>query len=241
MDSVGRTHRRAVPRGVVDLMVRRGGQMQVTGLNTLRAYWEALRPAGGVPRRAEIDPRGIESALDIAFLAERVAPRVARFRLAGRQLNALMGMELRGMPLTALIEPDARDAFADALERVFAGPAMVEIALRGASGLTRPRLDARMLLLPLRAEDGRISRALGGLATEGRIGLTPRRLDLTAVQVLPLPGAPATERAAPAPSPDGPAPVPGAAAVPPGFAEPPAAFAGPARGRPALRLIRNDD
>jgi hypothetical protein len=218
---------------IIDLMVRRRGQMQVSGLNTLRAYWEALRQDGDVPRRLQVDPRGIENALDIAFLAERVAPRVARFRLAGRQLNALMGMEVRGMPLTALIEPTARDDFADALERVFDGPAVVEMALRGASGLTQPRLEARMLLLPLRAEDGSISRALGGLAVEGRVGTPPRRLDLTGMEITALAGVPMPERA----------PQGRDRTRPPaqGLAESPAGFAHAPRGRPQLRVIRNDD
>lgn len=207
--------------------------MQVSGLNTLRAYWEALRHDGDVPRRLQIDPRGIESALDIAFLAEQVAPRVARFRLAGRQLNALMGMEVRGMPLSALIEPPARDDFADALERVFGVPATVELSLRGASGLTQPRLEARMLLLPLRAEDGTVSRALGGLAVEGRVGKPPRRLDLTGAEITALEGVPMPDRA-PRPAGQTPDRVQG-------FAEAPADFDGAPRGRPKLRVIRNDD
>ena len=209
--------------------------MQVTGLNTLRAYWEALRQNGDLPRRAQIDPRGIESALDIAFLAERVAPRVARFRLAGRQICDLMGMEVRGMPLSALIAPEARDEFGEALARAFSGPAVVEMSLRAASGLTQPRLEARMLLLPLRADDGSVSRLLGGLAREGRLGFPPRRLDLTGMQIIALEGAAA--------------PPPDADATEhhrtQGFAEPTAGFAGaPGSGprrRPHLRVIRNDD
>ena len=38
-----------------------------------------------------------------------MAPSVARFRLAGAHLSELMGMEVRGMPMTALFLPDARD------------------------------------------------------------------------------------------------------------------------------------
>lgn len=231
MDGIGHLARGAGRGKIIDLMVRRRGQIQVTGLNTLRAYWEALRQDGDLPRRSQIDPRGIESALDIAFLAERVAPRVARFRLAGRQISDLMGMEVRGMPLSALIAPEARDSFGEALARAFAGPAVVEMSLRSGAGLTQPRLEARMLLLPLRADDGSVTRLLGGLAREGRLGFPPRRLDITGVQITALEGAAAG-------TPDVPA-----ADRPriPGFAEPPAGFAGPPRGRPQLRVIRNDD
>lgn len=229
----GRAAAAGLGQQLVDLVVRpRRGGLPMSGLSALRAYWEALREGGGVPRRTQIHPRGIEAALDITFLAEQVAPRVARVRLAGQQVAALMGMDLRGMPLSALIAPDSRDAFGEALERVFAAPAVVEIAFRGEAGLTRPRLDARMLLLPLRAEDNSLTRSLGGLVWEGRIGPTPRRLEVTGVQVTPIPGVAAS-------LPRGMASTPTL-----GLADPPAGFtpAPPApRGRPKLRVIRNDD
>ena len=73
----------------------------------VEAYWEALRGTRIVPKRSEIDPRGIEGALENAFIVERVAPGIARLRIAGSHLNDLMGMEVRGMPLTALFNPGA--------------------------------------------------------------------------------------------------------------------------------------
>ncbi len=220
-DGQGRRGRWA---GVVDLMVRRGGAVNDPGLGTLRAYWEALRGDALIPRRAQVDPRGIEQALGISFLAERVAPEVARFRVAGMRINSLMGMEVRGMPLSALFQPEARTSLGRALRRVFDGPAIVELSLRGAPGLTQPRLDGRMVILPLRADDGSVSRALGGLALSGRIGTTPRRLEITGLQITPLGAAEAQ-------------------AVP-GLAEAPAPFTPQTHtpdGRPRLRLIRNDD
>ena len=219
----------ATPRGrwsgVIDLLVRRGGMVSDPGLSSLRAYWEALRGDAPVPLRSQIDPRGIESALGIAFLAERVAPEVARFRVAGMRVNGLMGMEVRGMPISALLEPDSRDQFARTLRRVLDMPAIAEISVAGASGFGRPRLEGRMLLLPLRSEDGSISRLLGGLAMEGRIGATPRRLDVTGLQITPLiPGTEVQPDASPVP----------------GFAEPAARFAPRPSGPPKLRVIRNE-
>jgi hypothetical protein len=220
--------------GVVDLLAHRGGRMQdgsargggFAGLSSLRAYWEALREGEDVPQRAQIDPRGIESALPIAFLAERIAPGIGRLRVAGSRLNGLMGMEVRGMPISAMIDPDSRDDFATALERVFAGPAIAELSLRGTPGLAQPRLEGRMLLLPLRAADGSVSRVLGGLALEGRVGLAPRRLVLSGMHLTAV-GTPAAQRAE---------------EPQPGMAESPAAFTPPPpRGRPMLRVVGKDD
>lgn len=157
-------------------------------LAQLRAYWEALRDGATPPSRAEIDPRGIDRALEHAFIAERVAPGVARFRLAGMHLNDLMGMEVRGMPLTCFFVPEAREVAAGAIDGVFLGRSAVDLALEAERGIGRPALGARMLLLPLRNEAGEVARLLGGLAAEGEPGRTPRRFRLTgAAATAPVP------------------------------------------------------
>lgn len=78
-----------------------------SALNQVESYWEALRGTRMMPKRSEIDPRGIESALEYTFILERIAPGMARLRIAGSHLSDLMGMEVRGMPLTSFITPTA--------------------------------------------------------------------------------------------------------------------------------------
>ncbi|MDP2739179.1 MAG: PAS domain-containing protein [Pseudorhodobacter sp.] len=146
-----------------------------TMLSEVRAYWEALRDGPTLPRRAQIDPRGIEGALEGAFILERIAPGIARFRLAGMALVDLMGMEVRGMPLSALFDPAGRRALADALEQVFVGPAVLDLRLAAERGIGRPDLTGRMLILPLDDDNGQTRLALGCLATAGEAGRTPRR------------------------------------------------------------------
>ncbi len=200
-------------------------------IGEVRAYWEGLRAGRIVPQRSEVDPRGIERALEQAFVLERIAPGVARFRIAGMHLNDVMGMEVRGMPLSALFAPAAREDLGSLLEGVFDVPRSAEIALTAEPGLGKPALEARMLLLPLRADNGEISRALGCFATDGTIGRAPRRflVDDMRISRLDQPGREA--RAAEAP-------------VSAGFAEDTAAFAAaprPARtDRPALRLVKSE-
>jgi len=95
-------------------------------------YWEALRGDRQVPLRAEVDPRGIDQALENAFILERIAPKVARFRLAGMHLNEMMGMEVRGMPITAMFEPADRASVTALLEHVFEEPAKARLRLEAA-------------------------------------------------------------------------------------------------------------
>lgn len=155
--------------------------------NALRAYWEGLRRGRLVPNRSDIDPRGIDSGLEYAFIIERVAPGMGRFRLAGMHLNDLMGMEVRGMPLTALFAPAGRKRVAEVTEAVFTGPAVAELELVAETGIGKPPLKARLLILPLKSDLGDVNRALGCLIAEGdEIGRTPRRFDVAAAQITPI-------------------------------------------------------
>lgn len=143
-------------------------------LHQVRAYWEGLRRGCLVPERGDLDPRGMEQALEHVFLLDRIAPGIARLRLAGRHLADLLGMEPRGMPLTTFFLPMARGAAETLMEEVFSGPAVVELALEAGREIGGRRLEGRMLLLPL-MDDGRCDKALGCLVTMGELGRRPRR------------------------------------------------------------------
>ena len=148
------------------------------GLAELRGYWEALRMDGSLPARDRIDPRGMAGALDRCFLAERIAPGLARLRLAGSALCDLLGMELRGMPLSALFLPESRMRLAAALEPVFAAPAILDARVEGEGGWGRPALRARMVVLPLTGSEGAVDVALGAICLPNDTGRAPRRLGL---------------------------------------------------------------
>ncbi|MDF1707320.1 MAG: PAS domain-containing protein [Paracoccaceae bacterium] len=144
-------------------------------VSMVEAYWHALRGRRAVPGRAEVDPRGIEASLEYAFILEQIAPGVGRLRIAGTHLADLLGMEVRGMPLSAFFETEARDALAACLETVCGTPTIATLSLQADPGIGKPVLEARLLLLPLRGEDGGINRILGCLDSSGSIGRTPRR------------------------------------------------------------------
>lgn len=218
-------------------------------LAQVEAYWTALKGENLLPKRAEIDPRGIEQALENTFILERVAPGIARVRIAGQHLNDLMGMEVRGMPLTALFTPPARRDIADLLEEVFQTPARSSLRLKSEVAPNRPPLDARMVLLPLRSDLGDVSRILGCLLAKGDIGLTPRRFEIAGIDTVRVgidPRDPERETSPQLPVKITPAQVPVRA-----FAERQTPFDGqtrentkstrPATRPPYLRLVRSDD
>ena len=172
---------RLVQNGVVALAGRRGPR-RFPVLDDVERYWDALRGERLLPLRSEVDPRGIEGALDSAFVVERIAPGIARFRLAGSHLVDLMGSEVRGMPLSVLFTGESRAELAEAVEGVFSGPETLRLTLAGERGLARPTLGAQMLLLPLRSDLGDVTRALGCLVSEGPIGRAPRRMVIRSVE-----------------------------------------------------------
>ncbi|MEQ9676262.1 MAG: PAS domain-containing protein [Roseovarius indicus] len=185
---------------VIELSASRPGDGR--DARKLLAYWSGLQDGRTVPKRADIDPRRIEGLLSDTFILERIAPGLARFRVAGANLAELMGMDVRGMPVSSFINPEGREAFAGALARLFEEPATVQLDLVSASGFGQPKLTGRMLLLPLRSDLGDVSRAIGCLVADGRPGRVPRRFDVARMRVAPVDGGPVeVRRPEPAPRP----------------------------------------
>lgn len=145
----------------------------------LEAYWSGLCHGPIIPSRADIDPRALEQVLEFAFILERIAPGVGRFRLAGNHLNDLMGQEVRGMPATAIFEPESRAEVGRLIEGTCAHPSCQMVRLRCAAGLGRPALFGAMFLAPLFDDQGLITRIVGCLQSQGEIRRQPRRFALT--------------------------------------------------------------
>jgi hypothetical protein len=186
-------------------------------LQDVRAYWEAMRAGGRLPRRDDINPRGMASALEQVFLVEQIAPNHGRLRLAGMGLSDLLGMDVRGMPITALLEPVARARLSEALAGLFRGEHVLDLWLEAERGIGRPPLTARMLLLPLIGSQGEPDLALGCLCSKGSIGRAPRRFTISRLLREALPLAVRADAVA-------------------GLAEPAEPFH-PPKGKPTLRLV----
>ena len=143
----------------------------------VQAYWDRLRAGRSMPARSEVDPREISAALAHAFVAEIVAPGVARLRVAGSHLNDLLGMESRGMPRSVYMAGTSRQELAQAIQQVAQG-ARAQLPLRSDAGIGKPALDGLLVLMPLRDRAGHPTRILGVLETHGQIGRLPRRFRL---------------------------------------------------------------
>jgi hypothetical protein len=223
---------RQSPLGQTGNIIEIGPRMSQTRFPELievEAYWNALKGSRQMPGRLEIDPRGIDGALSHAFILERIAPGIGRIRLAGSHLNDVMGMEIRGMPVTALIAPEDRAQFSEHLEQVFAAPARLVVELLAERSIGKPNLRGRMVLLPLTDHENRVTRALGCLSTHGKIGRAPRRFRVSGQHASLLKGT---------------IPLPRSIPNELSFAEPSCNFdhkPSTSGGKPSLRLVKTDD
>lgn len=164
---------------VISLDVARARREQ-PALLRIEEYWESKRGNRLLPSRADIDPRELQGILGHVFVLERIAPGLGKFRVAGSHLTDLLGMETRGMPLSAVFDTASRAELSDALEAVFSEPAVVQFTLGSRGGIGRPAMTGGMILLPLRAADGTATRALGAITMTGEIGRAPRRPEIRA-------------------------------------------------------------
>lgn len=204
-------------------------QSEFPMLNEVEAYWDALRDGRDVPSRGDIDPRGLERALAHAFVIECQPGALARLRLSGDVLNQMMGMDLRSMPLHALFDPDDRAQLDTMIEEVFAVPQALRLTLRGASA--KSNVFGGMLLLPLRDDFGKITRALGALEFLGDAGPAPARLRINGHQPRAVKASPSYD-------------APAEQTSEQGFAEMYDTFIqrkGPGTSRPTLRVVPSED
>lgn len=162
----------------VEVLSTRAGPKGGSVLAQVEAYWLSLRGARLLPLRSDVDPARIDSALPHAFILERVAPGVARMRVAGQALSGYLGADARGMPISAFFTATARPRLREQLDRAFDLPAIVDLPLVSARGPLRQPLSGRLLILPLLGRDDGANRALGALLLDGPAARGPRQFDI---------------------------------------------------------------
>jgi hypothetical protein len=148
-------------------------------LKVVESYWKGLGRKGQIPLRTDLAAAELDDALPYCFIAQRSAPGMARMRVAGQALRDLLKMDARGLPLSAFLSVETREALMPLVESAFCDPAIVEIALESTAAIGRPPMKARMILLPLRDEENQTTRLFGALVTSGTTGLRPRQFTLS--------------------------------------------------------------
>ncbi len=126
------------------------------------AYWRQLRGKQAVPSRSDFDPTVLGRHLTDVFLLEGDETGHFSFRVAGSNLCALFGEELRGKPFLAMATHATADDLGDMLSAVIEDGVAV---IAGASAILSDRmsLEAELLLLPLLHNGALNVRVLGSL------------------------------------------------------------------------------
>ena len=137
-------------------------------LQDVEAHWEKMRATETVPAHAQVSPEALDTALAHCFVLEKVAPTIARFRVAGKNINDLLGVDVRGMPLSTLFSASGRAALEPLIASVCEGPEIAEIPVSTPiRGLRRSLVRGRLLLLPLKDRDGQVTRIFGAIVLDG--------------------------------------------------------------------------
>lgn len=119
----------------------------------------------GIPHRTDLDPSGFPTALPIVFLCEQTPDgRTFRHRLAGEDMNALFGCNLRGRVLDDVIHPDRVAATRNAFHLTLRDKAVVH-RIGPIYRMKRAVIAAELLILPLCDRNGGPASVVGGLAS----------------------------------------------------------------------------
>ncbi|WP_050927688.1 PAS domain-containing protein [Aestuariivita boseongensis] len=180
------THRSdGASENIIPLDRFRLGQ-KVNPLRMVEGYWSALRTGNDLPKRSQINPRGLVDVLEHVFILERIAPGVARFRIAGSDWTQLAGMEVRGMPISSFFRSTGRQDMTSAVEACLDTPAIIEADLKARSLQRAPDVPGRMVLLPMLCDMGRVSRILGAIKMAGPLASDAYRMELGETSIKPV-------------------------------------------------------
>jgi len=72
------------------------------------------------------------------------------------------------------------------LESVFETPATVSLSLIGKGGMLSSKLEAQMIIMPLKDDEGHVTRAFGALQVIGKMGRGPHRFTIRSMEITPL-------------------------------------------------------
>lgn len=160
----------------------------------LMAHWLDLSRArgGGVPLRAQIDPAAIAPLLSCTYICERTGADI-RYRLAGAQIEQVLGASVRGMTLPEIFhDPLALEVIGGIYNSIMDGP-----SLAFGRGQVYVRLDrisfGTRLVLPLSSDGSAVDMLIGVTVreVERKLGVdesTDKRQNSVVIPLRDLPG-----------------------------------------------------
>jgi len=124
--------------------------MRHEGTFELFSYWNRLRAGRSAPARNEIEPGDIRKRLPGTFILERKGAVDGAFRLAGTELCAAHGRELKGTSFADLWRIEDRGLIARVMRTVFNQMRVALLSYEGRNEHGRTA-EFELLLLPLAA------------------------------------------------------------------------------------------
>lgn len=140
-----------------------GPNMKLRATQELFAYWNSQRGSRIAPRRTDIEPGAIGSALPDTFILDYDEPAGHPFRLAGTRVCAIFGRELKSQPFSGLWAQDSRDAARGLMAVIAHESAGAVASVTGETDDTKS-IALELLLLPLTIGGRFPARLLGSLA-----------------------------------------------------------------------------
>lgn len=142
---------------------KRVGKMRSNKTRELFLYWNRLRNGRIAPKRHEVEPADIKSLLSCTFILEKDARGQAVFRLAGTQICAYFGRELKGFGFLSFWAQKESDLIGRLVEDTFNGGG---VSLIGFEGISRNNRVAQFEMVVLMLDGGHHNpRAIGAISS----------------------------------------------------------------------------
>jgi hypothetical protein len=141
--------------------------MKLRSSQALFAHWDSVRQDRECPERAEISPAALKGALTDTFVLAFDASAGHPFRLAGTQICALFGREVRREPFVSLWAEVEQASAAELAASVADDTSGLLAGVTGRNGEGQT-LSLELLLLPLRHRGRTHRRLIGTLAAAER-------------------------------------------------------------------------
>ena len=151
-------------------------------ISSLEQEWREMCGNELRPSHAGLDPLKMEDTLPFAFVLKRTGPGASRLRVAGQKIHDLFFEDLAGRNFASLFGPASAETAAELMEAAFTLPAITSFSVVAKRSLGRRPVRGQIILLPMRDQQGEVSRILGAVVTDGTACPHPLRFEIDHTQ-----------------------------------------------------------